>query len=86
MLLFVGSFPYFWLAMVGLFFLGFQLEWFPLRHAYSDRLAPALNLTFIGSVLYHMVLPAGTIMLVSIGGSDAGDAQHNDQRAVRGLY
>jgi peptide/nickel transport system permease protein len=67
-LLFVGSFPYFWLAMVGLFFLGFHFEWFPLRHAYSDRLAPALNLTFIGSVLYHMVLPAGTIMLVSIGG------------------
>jgi peptide/nickel transport system permease protein len=67
-LLFIGSFPYFWLAMVGLFFLGFNLEWFPLRHAYSDRLAPGWNLTFIGSILYHLVLPAGTIMLVSIGG------------------
>jgi peptide/nickel transport system permease protein len=67
-LLFIGSFPYFWLAMVGLFFLGFNLNWFPLRHAYSDRLAPGMNLTFIGSILYHLVLPAGTIMLVSIGG------------------
>ncbi|MDQ3657657.1 MAG: ABC transporter permease, partial [Chloroflexota bacterium] len=34
-LLFVGSFPYFWLASVALFFLGFYWEVFPLRHAYS---------------------------------------------------
>jgi peptide/nickel transport system permease protein len=67
-LTFVGSFPYFWLAMVALFFLAFQFGWFPLRHAYSDRLAPVWNLAFIGSVLHHLVLPAGTILLVSVGG------------------
>jgi peptide/nickel transport system permease protein len=67
-LTFVGSFPYFWLAMVALFFLAFQFGWFPLRHAYSDRLAPAWNLTFISNVLHHLVLPAGTILLVSVGG------------------
>lgn len=67
-LLFVGSFPYFWLASVALFFLGFYWEIFPLRHAYSDRLSPALSLQFIGSVAYHLVLPAVTIVLVSIGG------------------
>jgi peptide/nickel transport system permease protein len=67
-LIFVGSFPYFFLAMAALFFLAFQFGWFPLRHAYSDRLAPALNTEFMGSVLLHLVLPAGTIMLVSIGG------------------
>jgi len=67
-LLFVGSFPYFFLAMVSLFVLGFRLNWFPLRHAYSDALAPGLNPTFVGSVLYHLILPAGTIMLGSIGG------------------
>jgi peptide/nickel transport system permease protein len=67
-LIFVGSFPYFFLAMAALFFLAFQFGWFPLRHAYSDRLAPALNTEFMGSVLLHLVLPAGTIMLVSVGG------------------
>jgi peptide/nickel transport system permease protein len=67
-LTFAGSFPYFWLAMVALFFLGFQFGWFPLRHAYSDRLSPAWNPPFITSVLTHLVLPAGTILLVSIGG------------------
>jgi peptide/nickel transport system permease protein len=65
---FVGSFPYFWLAMVSLFFLAFELNWFPLRHAYSDRLSPAWNLQFVGSVLLHLVLPAGTILLVTVGG------------------
>lgn len=65
---FVGSFPYFWLAMVALFFMGFELGWFPMSHAYSDYLSPGFTWAYIGSVLYHMVLPAGTIILVSVGG------------------
>ena len=65
---FIGSFPYFWLAMVALFFMGFELGWFPMSHAYSDYLSPGFTWAYIGSVLYHMVLPAGTIILVSVGG------------------
>lgn len=68
LLIFAGSFPFFWLALVALFFLGFQFGWFPLRHAYSDTLVPAWNWTFIQSVLTHLVLPAGAIVVVSIGG------------------
>jgi peptide/nickel transport system permease protein len=68
LLLFVGSFPYFWLASMALFFLGFQWNLFPLRHAYADGLTPALTWEFISSVGRHLVLPAGTILLVSIGG------------------
>jgi peptide/nickel transport system permease protein len=64
----VGSFPYFWLAMLALFFLGFQWGGFPLRHAYSDDLSPAFSWEFFSSVLYHLVLPAGTIVIVSVGG------------------
>jgi len=71
-MIFVGSFPFFWLAMAALFFLAFQFGWFPLRHAYSDAIAPGANLTFVGSVLYHLVLPAGTILLVTIGGWTLG--------------
>ncbi len=67
-LIFVGSFPFFWLALVALYFLGFELGWFPLRHAYSDRLTPSWSWTFVASVLYHLVLPAGAIVVVSIGG------------------
>jgi peptide/nickel transport system permease protein len=65
---FIGSFPYFWLAMLALFFLGLEWDWFPLRHAYSDSLSPSFSWEFFSSVLYHLVLPAGTIVLVSLGG------------------
>ena len=67
-LIFVGSFPFFWLALVALFFLGFEFGWFPLRHAYSDQLAPGWNWEFVGSVFTHLILPAGTVVLVSVGG------------------
>ena len=68
MLIFVGSFPYFWLATLALFFLGFQWDLFPLRHAYQAGLSPEWSWEFISSVLTHIVLPAGTVLLVSIGG------------------
>ncbi len=67
-LLFTGSFPYFWIATVALFFIGFKWNLLPLRHAYADGLSPGFNLTFIGSVGKHIIMPAGTIVLVAIGG------------------
>jgi peptide/nickel transport system permease protein len=68
MMIFVGSFPYFWVAIVALFYLSFQWGWFPLRHAYADTLSPAFSLEFILSVLQHLVLPALTLIVVAIGG------------------
>ena len=68
LLLFVGSFPYFWLASLALFFLGFHWDLFPLRHSFADDVSPGWSLEYVGSVAYHLVLPAGTILLVSIGG------------------
>ncbi len=65
---FTGSFPYFFLAMVALFFLGFELKWFPMAHSYSDKVSPAWSWSFISSVAFHLVMPAGTVILVSIGG------------------
>jgi peptide/nickel transport system permease protein len=65
---FIGSFPYFFLAMLALFFLGFQLKWLPMSHAYSDTLSRAWSWEFIQSVLLHMVMPAGTMILISVAG------------------
>jgi len=67
-LIFVGSFPYFWLAMVVLFIMGFTLRWFPLGHAYSDNLTPSLSLEFISSVLTHAFLPVATVVVATLGG------------------
>jgi peptide/nickel transport system permease protein len=65
---FLGAFPYFWLAMALLYCLGFSLDVLPLRHAYDDTLAPAFSLTFIASVAEHLILPATSIVLASMGG------------------
>jgi peptide/nickel transport system permease protein len=67
-LVFIGSFPYFWLAMGALWLFGVNLGWFPLRHAYTVGTSPAFSLAFMVDVAYHLVLPALTIVLVSIGG------------------
>jgi len=64
----LGAFPYFWLAMAVLFLFGFQLGWFPLRHAYDDQLTPGFNLPFLLSVSQHVVLPALTVVAVTVGG------------------
>jgi len=68
LLIFMGAFPPFFLALMGLYFLGYQLHWFPPNHAFDDNLTPSFSLTFIGSVIQHLLLPAITIILVSIGG------------------
>lgn len=67
-LVFIGSFPYFWLAMGLLYVFGVTLGWAPLRHAYSAGLAPDFSLVFISDVAAHLVLPALSIVLVSVGG------------------
>lgn len=66
--IFLGAFPYFWLAMLLLFTLGFTGGWFPLGHAYSDDLTPALSWEFIGDALHHAALPSLSIVIASLGG------------------
>jgi peptide/nickel transport system permease protein len=67
-LVFLGAFPYFWLAMLALYVLGFTLGWFPLGHAYGSDLEPGLSAAFLADVARHAVLPVGTIVLATLGG------------------
>ncbi|HWV24645.1 MAG TPA: ABC transporter permease [Thermomicrobiales bacterium] len=66
--IFIGSFPYFWVALVALFFLSFRWGFFPLRHAYDDNLSPTFTVQFILSVIRHLILPALTLIVVAVGG------------------
>ncbi len=66
--LLASSFPYFFLALLMLYFLGFTLNWFPTSHAYTIGSVPSFTADFIGDVLYHAILPAATIVIVAIGG------------------
>ena len=65
---FLGAFPYFWLAMALLFVFGFQLDWFPIRHAYGDDLTPGWSGAFVYDVLVHGFLPALSIVIATLGG------------------
>lgn len=68
LLIFIGSFPAFFLAL-GLLYL-FGLKWgvLPFSHAYDVRLGQGFNLTYVRSVIEHMILPVTTAVLLSMGG------------------
>ena len=66
--LLASSFPYFFLALVLLYVLAFNLTLFPTSHAYTSGSVPAFAPAFIGDVFYHALLPACTVVIVAIGG------------------
>ncbi|HMB71833.1 MAG TPA: ABC transporter permease, partial [bacterium] len=67
-LVFLGAFPYFWLAMVALYVFGFTLGLFPLGHAYGDDTVPSASPGFLLDVARHAALPVGTVVVATLGG------------------
>lgn len=67
-LILIGSFPAFFLALGLLYFFGVKGHLLPIGHAYNTRIHPGFDWKFISSVLEHLVLPAATSILLSIGG------------------
>jgi len=65
---FLTSSPYFWFAVVVVFFFGVQLPWFPINSAYSSTMRPGFNFAFIVDFLHHWFLPFLTLFLVQLGG------------------
>jgi peptide/nickel transport system permease protein len=59
--------PYYILAIILVFLLAFLIPIFPLSGAYTVGLKPDFSLGFIADVLYHSMLPALSIILVSLG-------------------
>lgn len=63
------SVPYFWLALVLVYFLSVGAGLFPLGGGYDVRsTTPGVDAEFIGSAIYYGFLPALTIVVSSIGG------------------
>ncbi|WP_062077418.1 ABC transporter permease [Demequina globuliformis] len=64
------SLPYFWVAMVLIYFFAVQNQWFPIIGGYNVFMfgGPEWSWAFVGSVLYHAILPATTIVISSVGG------------------
>lgn len=63
-----NAFPYFWFALVAVYFLSYIHNWFPLSGAYELGSTPTLTGTFILDVIHHGILPALTIVISSMGG------------------
>jgi peptide/nickel transport system permease protein len=60
--------PYFFLAFLAINLFAVKLGWFPSGSARNNLDFPALNMTYIGDILYHAVLPALTIVVASAAG------------------
>ncbi len=65
---FLSAFPYFWVALLLLFFLGYVAHLFPTSGAYAPTVEPNLSFAFFGDALYHAALPALTLFITSLGG------------------
>src|SRR6266540_1592633 len=64
----LGAFPAFFTALLGLYFFGLKLHWFPIQHAYDNGLSPGLNWTFLSSALRHAELPIIVVVIAYAGG------------------
>jgi peptide/nickel transport system permease protein len=60
--------PFFLLGLVLSWLLAFRFQWLPIFGGYSAGANPAWDWTFVLDVLRHAVLPALSIVLVSVGG------------------
>lgn len=65
---FVGSVPYFWVALIALWLFGFQLGWFPLTGGYDPDTPPGFSPAYAWGLMHHGLLPAATIVFSSFGG------------------
>lgn len=65
---FFSAIPYFWFALVILYFFAVVFPWFPLSGGYSSSNTIGWNWAFISSAADHAFLPAVTIVTTSIAG------------------
>jgi len=64
----LSAFPAFFTALLGLYFLGLKLNWFPIQHAYDNGLTPGFNWAFLSSAFRHAQLPMLVILAAFTGG------------------
>lgn len=60
--------PYYLIAVVFLYYFGYIKGWFPTGGKHASGMEPALSAAFLGSALYHAVLPAASIVIPGFGG------------------
>lgn len=66
------SIPAFMLSILFIYLFGFTLKWLPYSGGYGRGLPIGWNWAFISSVLQHSILPAASLIFVSMGFSALG--------------
>jgi len=61
------SIPAFMLGILLIYLFGFTLNWFPVSGGYSRDVQPGMTPEFIFSAIQHSILPALSIIIVSMG-------------------
>jgi peptide/nickel transport system permease protein len=67
-ILMMSAIPYFLLGLILVYVFGFFLGIFPMYGGYTTGTIPVLTIGFMWDVLWHTMLPALSIILVSMGG------------------
>jgi peptide/nickel transport system permease protein len=67
-LLSLNAIPFFLLGLVLIYLFSFHWRIFPLFGGYTQGTIPAFTPSFLKDALYHSILPALSIILVSLGG------------------
>jgi peptide/nickel transport system permease protein len=67
-LMFLQAMPYFFLALILIELLAVRAHLFPIGQGYAGGLVPGWHAAFIGSAIYHALLPALTIVITSVAG------------------
>ncbi|MFC4242498.1 ABC transporter permease [Gryllotalpicola reticulitermitis] len=63
-----GALPFFWVGLLLVLGFSVTLNLLPNDGAFDVTMIPGFNAGFIGSILSHAILPAVTILIISIGG------------------
>jgi peptide/nickel transport system permease protein len=65
---FLSSIPYFWLGLIAVALFTGVGSALPASGGYDPGLVPGWDAEFIGNAIQHSLLPAGTIVVASVGG------------------
>ena len=60
---FLGTLPFFFVALLFLYVFAFQLRWFPEAGGYGGGVEPGFNWPFLRSAVEHSVLPAAVLLM-----------------------
>ncbi|WP_258066514.1 ABC transporter permease [Arthrobacter sp. GMC3] len=64
----LGSIPYFWVAVLAVWFFAIILGWFPIAGGYDPSIVPGFSLLYVLGILKFGFLPAATIIFSTFGG------------------